>query len=117
MELTRLSLSHGVYTGVLTGGREGAALSLFADDTKLTTATVESDHKSKSLFIKLSIPADVIEDGVVVLTIRDETSNEILDTISIVSGRLTEENLASRVASLEAQLDLIKTSIRRLAQK
>lgn len=76
-------------------------------------AVVEDEQHPQTWLVRVSIPAEVISDGMTTLLIRDEASDQDLDRITFLTGEPLEDDIRAEVDLLRAELDLLKKAFRR----
>ena len=80
---------------------------------KLADATLTRSKEAHQFDVKVTLPSEVYSEGSTVLVIADDVSLTPLDMIPISLGEVEEERIAQRVEYLEAELDLIKSILRK----
>lgn len=66
--------------------------------------------------IEVPLPADVLDDGVKCLLVVDVPSGRTLQTLTVSAGAPLPGDLSAEVASLRAELEVLKTAFRRHAR-
>ncbi|MCC7320519.1 MAG: hypothetical protein IT542_06010 [Rubellimicrobium sp.] len=111
-KLTRARLIAGVWEGVLSGGTgtppplEARHLDRVLPGLSVTAA--EGAH-----VVRLSLPADVIADGVQTVVILDRDSGRPLDSVALIAGDALAHDIRAEVDLLRAELDMLKRAFRR----
>jgi len=67
--------------------------------------------------IEVPLPAEVLEDGVRALVIADTAGGQTLQTLTIMAGVPPTDDLVAEVASLRAEIEVLKAAVRRLARE
>jgi len=63
--------------------------------------------------MRFPIPSTAIADGVQTITISDPETDEILETVTLITGDMLDEDIRSEIALLRAELDMMKKAFRR----
>lgn len=113
MKLTKLTITDGVYHGALSGRSKAPQLHLKNSDVKLVDAEV-TQTGAHSFAVRIPLPADILTEGLLTLSIVDSETDAVLDTIAIITGEPLDHNLATQVNQLRAELDLVKSAIRKM---
>lgn len=81
--------------------------------------SVVSDPEGDDGFIDINfqIPAELISDGVIFLEIKRTVASEALGATTIIAGQPLDYDLHAEVASLRAELDMLKAAFRERARK
>ena len=114
MSLIRQKIEAGVYYGTLTTSQSDPDISLVLDGKTIGTAAIKALKPENQFQVQIEIPSSAIHEGTTVMTIIDAKSAEVLDFVTIVSGQTSEEMLHSKLAHLEAELDLMKSVLRKM---
>lgn len=111
--LTRVRLAGGRYEGVLTAPA-GAGLEAVLEGRVIAAAEVSSDSaRPDSWRIAVDLPAEVISDGVSVISLRSTVSGAVLDRVTLMAGDPLDEDIRAEVALLRDELELLKQAFRR----
>jgi hypothetical protein len=111
--LTRVRLQAGRYEGLLTGGA-GTGLEAVHEGKVVAVARLIPDaDRAGSWRVALELPAEVIGDGVQVITLRSTASGEALDRVTLMAGAPLDEDIRAEVALLRDELEMLKRAFRR----
>lgn len=116
IELTKLRLAEGVWTGALKyHGRADwrPQIEVTHFDTQLSGVEIEEDRVEEHWIVRIPLPVEVIADGVQTFVIRDASSTDPLASFSIVAGDALAEDIRSEMSLLRAELDMLKKAFRR----
>ncbi len=117
LTLTKTRIQAGVYEGVLKADVEGnyfpelKAVHLEKQVGELSLS--EDQTLDKTWHVRLSIPADVLTDGVQTFVIVDAKTDATLDSFTIITGEPLDDDLRAEVDLLRAELDMLKKAFRR----
>lgn len=64
--------------------------------------------------LSLPLPADLLDDRLQTVVLRDVATGETLGRIAVAAGGALAGDIAAEVSGLRAELDLLKTALRRL---
>ncbi|MEO0342562.1 MAG: hypothetical protein AAF198_03920 [Pseudomonadota bacterium] len=117
MNLTKLAISSGIYTGTLISDQADPEVDLCHSGNKIASATIKKARKRNHYNLSVEIPNDQIDDGITVLSLINAKDHALMDTITIVAGDISDDLLAAKVEQLEAELNLVKQAVRRLHLK
>lgn len=67
--------------------------------------------------VEVPLPAEMLEDGVQALVVADGADGQTLQVLTIMAGVPPAEDLLAEVASLRAELEVLKAAVRRLARE
>ena len=114
--LTKLQLSEGVWTGVLTGfdaGGETPSLRVVHENKTVEGVRVSQDSDGNGWNVSVPVPAEAIADGVQTVLIVNAMTDEVLGNFVLLAGESFDEDLRAEVGLLRAELDLLKRAFRR----
>ena len=113
MTLTQTRIRAGVWEGILTGaGAQAPKLEVLLLERPLTGVIVapvpgrEGDYQ-----VKVTIPAEVLTEGVQTFLIRQGGQTQAHSTI--ITGVAMEDDLRAEIDLLRAELDMLKRAFRR----
>lgn len=109
--LTPIGLSNGIWTVSVSGPDTPPQLEVRLGDHPLESPLPEQQPDGTWL-IHLRLPPEAINDGVSVLSVLDQ--GERLGGFVVAAGDLLQDDLRAQVALLRAEVDLLKSTIRRL---
>lgn len=113
MTLTKLQIKNGTYFGTLACTSKPPEIHLMNGAKSVAVANLKKSKKNHYT-LEIQIPAEVLDEGNQILTIINKDTKEVLDHIAIATGQAREENLSLRLAHLEAELDLLKSILRKM---
>lgn len=116
IELTKLRMSEGVWTGALR--HHGSAdwqpdIQVTHLDDVLPGVEVVEDRVEEHWLVSVPVPAEKIADGVQTFVISDARSDTVLGSFSIVAGDALAEDIRAEMSLLRAELDMLKKAFRR----
>lgn len=109
-------LAKGRFTGVLKGYGPGAPaprLGLWVRGERRGEVRVGAPGEDGARAVEAALPADLMSDGVVVVTFAEAADAAPLARYAIAAGAALERDLAAEVATLRAELELLKAVVRR----
>ncbi len=63
--------------------------------------------------LKLTVPGEVLSDGVQTIVIRDEASGNTAGSFAILAGAALDDDIRAEMALLRTELDMLKRAFRR----
>lgn len=114
--LTKTRLAGGVWEGVLSGGKPGAApprIEVTHLQEPLEGVEVVARPGNEGWTLRVPVPADRIADGFQTFVIRDGESGAVLDSFALLAGEALSQDIRAEMALLRAELDLLKQAFRR----
>ena len=117
-KLTRSAIRAGVWHGraMREDGADAPAprLAAWHMETQLAEIEVTPAKDGPGLWeVRLPIPATILSDGVQTVLIRDETTGEVLESFTLVTGEPLERDIRAEIDLLRAELDMLKRAFRR----
>lgn len=113
LKLTKTRLIEGVWEGELKGvvGDNPPELSV----AHLTEAFdgLNVTNENGRWFVRVSIPLELIADGVQTFVISEVSSGETLASFALLSGEGLSEDIRAEMDLLRAELDMLKRAFRR----
>ncbi len=118
VRLTKSAIRSGVWNGhaVREDGADDPAPSLSAwhQETQLPAPELSAVKDKPGLWsVSLAIPATILADGVQTVLIRDDATEETVESFTLVSGEPLEQDIRAEVDLLRAELDMLKRAFRR----
>jgi hypothetical protein len=115
--LTKTRIQAGIYEGVLKASSETAMTpeisGVFLDQNVGELTLSEDPSLAQTWHLKFRLPTDVLTDGIQTFLIVDQTTNETLDSFTIITGEPLSDDLQAEVDLLRAELDMLKKAFRR----
>lgn len=111
LTLTPIGLSDGVWTVSLSGTTEPPQLEVHLGEQVLDSPLPDQQPDGTWL-AHLRLPPEAINDGVSVLSVYHQGAR--LGGFIVAAGDLLQDDLRAQVALLRAEVDLLKSTIRRL---
>lgn len=116
IQLTKLQLIEGVWSGILKGPSLGGGVpdlrvthnNLVVEDVK-----VQADPENDGWRVTIPVPLAAISDGVQTVLISDPVTNLVLGNFTLLAGEVFDDDLRTEVGLLRAELDLLKRAFRR----
>ncbi|WP_373355540.1 hypothetical protein [Pseudoroseicyclus sp. CXY001] len=113
-DLTHARIRAGIWHGEITG-RMPERLIVTYQGRIIEGLEIEPHEAGTSL--RLLLPREMISEGAQTCLIADADTGETIAEISLIAGVPVAEDLRVEVASLRAELDLVKSVLRRLAME
>lgn len=110
--VTGTALVDGVWYGQAQGMPETPELTAWHGDKRLGVPDIRAEGEGQWA-LRLPLPAEVLSDGVQVISILDDAGH-LMETVTILAGRALEQDLRAEIAALRAELDLVKRALRRI---
>ncbi|MEM8978945.1 MAG: hypothetical protein AAGD04_05640 [Pseudomonadota bacterium] len=63
--------------------------------------------------LRIPIPSQAIADGIQTITISDPETEQILETITLLTGDMLDEDIRAEISLLREELDMLKRAFRR----
>ena len=114
MELTKTSLTNGIWEGTLTGPSDSPQLQVTHQGTPVDGLTVTPDG-ADTWRISFTIPAALISDGIQSFIISNGTG-QTLHSIDILAGDALAEDIRAEVNLLRDELNMLKKAFRQHCQ-
>ncbi len=115
LTLTKTRIQAGTYEAVLnTEGAEPPKIGAFLNATPVGSLQVTADPGQADCWnVKLSIPADILTDGIQTFLICNTTTGATLDSFTIITGEPLDDDLRGEIDLLRAELNMLKKAFRR----
>lgn len=110
-QLTPTRFEAGVWEAVIEGG-PGLPVLEARHDGQLLPAPEVSAAGGKRL-VRLSLPAEIISEGVQTVIVSEAGSGIALATITLIAGEALAHDIRAELDLLRAELDLLKRAFRR----
>ena len=112
--LQRVALRGGIYQGLLTGTGPQPELVAEFEGSMITAPEVATVSDAEGEFsVRLELPNDLLAEGLQTVVIREKVSGDVLDTVSVLAGLDTPDDIRVEVQLLRAELELLKRAFRR----
>lgn len=114
--LTKTRFAEGHWEGVLKTQLDGAAtpkLVVTHLERPIDGVILKPAEQAGEWSVRVPIPADTIGDGVQTFLIRDASSNDTLQAISLIGGDALADDIRAEMDLLRAELDMLKRAFRR----
>ncbi|MFD1880130.1 hypothetical protein [Paracoccus pacificus] len=116
-----LGIRDGVWRGRLTAGAPPQRLVVTLNGRPVSEASVTAADKDWD--IAAPLPAAAIQDGIQTFLLvetrqgadAEAISGQSLGQVSVIAGQPLDQDLVAEIATLRAELDLVKRELRRLA--
>jgi len=113
--LVRVSLKGGRYEGLLTSETPAGVEAVYDGAVVAQAEITPNPAEPDSFRVALSLPVDVISEGVQVINLRSAVNGAILDKITLMAGEALDEDIRAEIALLRDELELLKRAFRRHA--
>ncbi|GAA6164331.1 hypothetical protein NBRC116590_20350 [Pelagimonas sp. KU-00592-HH] len=114
--LTKTRLFEGTWEGALTrtnGGSGEPNIKVTLLNIPVDGVEIKEDAENNRWVLRIPIPSEAIADGVQTFLITDADSDEMLDTITLISGEVLADDIRAELDLLRAELDMLKRAFRR----
>lgn len=104
----------GIWEGILTGQKHAPQLEVLHLEKPLTGVQVTKiAERPGDWAVRVTIPADALNDGVQTFFIRDVGNGSKLAHFTVIAGTALDDDVRAEVDLLRAELDLLKRAFRR----
>lgn len=112
--LTRTALQAGRYEGILTGATQTEIEALYKGRiVGVAQVTPHPTEPGDAMQVSLTLPADVLSDGVQVIGLRSTATGEVLDRVTLMAGSALDEDIRGEITLLRDELEMLKRAFRR----
>lgn len=112
--LERVSLSGGMYRGVLQGGAEPAPeIEAIHEGEVLEGLSVTPLEGEPGYAVSLPLPARLIADDVRTVAFLDKQTSSLLDSVAVIAGVAAADDVRVELDLIRAELDMLKRAFRR----
>lgn len=114
--LTKTRLFEGTWEGVLSSSGTAAAppnIEVTHLEQRISGVRVIEKKPDETWALHIPIPIEAVADGVQTFLIRDASTQETLDVISLISGEVLADDIRAEMDLLRAELDMLKRAFRR----
>ena len=112
MELIKTRFVDGIWEGRLTGPDAPPVLNVHHHGQPLNRPQV-TQHPEAGWIVKITLPTQVLGDGVQTVVITEDASGEQLGAIHVMAGEALDDDLRAEVQLLREELDMLKRAFRR----
>ena len=114
LELTKTQMKEGVWEGVVTQSGEGdPKVAVFHQRNRVDDVNLTHDPDQGHWILSISIPQQMIADGVHTLLIQDETTGDKIGHVTLIAGEALGDDIRAEMELLRAELDMLKRAFRR----
>ncbi|MEM9969231.1 MAG: hypothetical protein AAF755_14220 [Pseudomonadota bacterium] len=118
LQVTKTQMKDGIWRGIVTPATKiPPKIEVTHEGQVIEDVSIEKDPTTKEWSLRVSVPIEAITDGVQVLLIHDQKSNDVIGNITLMAGDVLNGDLRAELELLRAELDLLKAAFRRQAQK
>ncbi len=107
------ALEGGRYEGVLTGAVQTEIEALHRGKIISIAQLAPHPEEEGAMAVSLTLPVEVVSDGVQVVGLRSSASGEVLDRITLMAGSALDEDIRGEMALLRDELEMLKRAFRR----
>lgn len=115
--LARTRIHAGIWEGVLTRETDQDVqpeVVVMHGQERVRSHSLGPDPKQPGRWhLRIAIPPDRISDGIQVFLITEAKTGALLGQFAILSGEVVEDDVRAEVALLRAELDMVKSALRR----
>ncbi|WP_298294903.1 hypothetical protein [uncultured Litoreibacter sp.] len=115
LTLTKTRIHAGHYEGVLTApAGHDPELGAFLNEQPVGELVLTPDPEAAATWnVVLSLPPDILTDGIQTFLLVDQASNTTLDSFTVITGEPLDDDLRGEIDLLRAELDMLKKAFRR----
>lgn len=117
LTLTKTRIQAGTYEAVLKAETDAAYVpelkALYLEKDLGDVSLSEDPTLDKTWHVRVSIPADIMTDGVQTFVILDAKTDATLDSFTVITGEPLDDDLRAEIDLLRAELDMLKRAFRR----
>lgn len=112
--LTRVRIKGGRYEGLMTASTDVAGLEALHEGKVIAVASLAPDEAQPGSWrVAVDLPAEVIGEGVQVISLRSTLSGAVLDRVTLMAGTPLDEDIRAEVALLRDEIEMLKRAFRR----
>lgn len=114
--LTKTRFRDGVWEGLAVAQIKGARapeILVTLLDQPVRGVTVSETSEPGRWLVEVPVPSEAVGDGVKTFLILDASSDEVLDSFSLIAGEALGDDIRAEVDLLRAELDMLKRAFRR----
>jgi hypothetical protein len=112
--LVRTVLQAGRYEGILTGAAQTEIEALHKGRiVGVAQVTPHATEPGGAMQVSLTLPPEVLSDGVQVVGLRSTATGDVLDRITLMAGSALDEDIRSEIVLLREELEMLKRAFRR----
>ena len=116
VEVEKIEFANGVWRALVTfgaGADANAAIQVIYNGEPLEAVAIENGPSKSEKVIDVTIPSQAIGDGCHTFLVMLDGQSDPIATFSIAGGRTVAHDLLTEVAQLRAELEFIKTVLRK----
>ena len=114
--LTKTQFREGLWQGLLAARIPGAGapeILVTLLDKPVRGVVVHETDEADRWQLDIPVPPEAVGDGVQTFLILDGSSDEVLDSFTLISGEALGDDIRAEVDLLRAELDMLKRAFRR----
>ncbi len=113
--VTKARIHAGTWEGLVTGpkGTEPQIAVMHQDEPLQGVALTADPAQAGSWQLRITIPPELLGDGVQVFLINDAKTGEKLDSFTIITGEPLDDDIRAELRLVRAELDMLKKAFRR----
>jgi hypothetical protein len=108
--LVKVAFQGGRYEGELHAAEETGIEAVHEGRVIATGRLVHGEGATR---VSVEIPAEILSDGVQVVTLRSTVTGAVLDRVTLLAGDALDEDIRAEVALLRDELEMLKRAFRR----
>lgn len=111
--LVPVRLQAGRYEGILTSPESIGIEAVHNGKVICMARVTPEDGRSATFRVALDLPAEVIGEGVHVISLKSLRTGNVLDRITLLGGDVLEHDIREEIALLRDELEMLKRAFRR----
>lgn len=111
--LTKTTMQGGIWKGVISGADETPDIMATHEDTPVSGVRIIPGDESGEWLLEVPVPMAAVADGLQTILIRDQETDTVLGSFTLMAGEVLGQDLRAEVDLLRAELDMLKRAFRR----
>ena len=114
LQLTKTQMRQGVWQGIITqSGSETPLIEVSHRNSIVSDVALTHDDKAGHWVLAITIPPEMIADGVHTLLIKDKMTGAQIGQETFLAGDVLGEDIRAEMNLLRDELDMLKRAFRR----
>ncbi|KPQ18372.1 MAG: hypothetical protein HLUCCO18_01345 [Rhodobacteraceae bacterium HLUCCO18] len=112
-KLVKVAFQAGRYEGEL-HAPEDTGIEAVHDGRVIAAARLtHCEDGASGTRVSIDLPADIMSDGVQVVSLRSTVSGAVLDRITFLAGHILDDDIRAEITLLRDELEMLKRAFRR----
>lgn len=112
--LTKTRFREGIWQGLLSGPADGQPeISVTLEGAAVRGVTLAAMGAPGQWALDVPVPVEAVGDGVQTFMIREASSDQMLDSFTLIAGEALGSDFRAEMSLLRAELDMLKRAFRR----